>query len=84
MKKMLLTLGAALAIAATPIAIVSAQGFGYHGNQAQGDQVQLRTQDQTRLTTQDQARDRDQLRLHDCTDDGHTNYGDTYRYRASG
>lgn len=86
MKKMLLTASAVLAIAAAPVALVSAQGFGYHG-QAQGNQVQLRTQDQTHLTTQDQTRDRDQLRLHDGTGDRHANCdgtpGDMHRYRAS-
>lgn len=87
MKKMLLAAGAALAITVAPVALVSAQGFGYHGSQAQGDHIQLRTQDQTHLTAQDQTRDRDQLRLHDGTGDRHANCdgtpGDMHRYRAS-
>lgn len=87
MKKMLLAVSAALAIAAAPVAYASAQGFGMHnGQQAQGTQ-QVRAQDQTHLTAQDQTRDRDRLQLHDGTGDRHTNCdgtpGDMHRYHVS-
>lgn len=88
MKKMLLAAGVTLAIAAAPVAFVSAQGFSYHNGQAQGSQMQLHTQDQTHLTAQDQARDRDQLRLQDGTGDRHANCdgtpGDMHRYHVNG
>lgn len=83
MKKILLTASAALAIAAVPVAIVGAQGFGYHGGNAVGDQTQAQVQDKTSDRDQDQTR----LRLHDGTGDNHANCdgtpGDMHRYGAS-
>lgn len=56
MKKMLLTIGAALAIATVPAAIVGAQGNGYQGGNATGNQTQMQAQDQTGDKNQDQKR----------------------------
>lgn len=83
MKKMLLTIGAALAIATVPAAVVGAQGFGNHAENAMGNQTQTQARDQTQDHDQDQTR----LRLHDGTGDNHANCdgtpGDMHRYGAS-
>jgi hypothetical protein len=82
MKKMLLTIGAALAIATVPAAVVGAQGFGYQGGNAAGTQTQAQAQDQTGNNSQDQTR----LHLHDGTGENHANCdgtsGDMHRYGA--
>jgi hypothetical protein len=88
---MLLIAGTALAIAAVPVAAVSAMGNGYHGSFGSGDQVQLQTQDKTQQATQDAMHDmdRDQKRLHqqDGTGENHENCdgtpGDEHRYHGS-
>ncbi len=83
MKKMLLTIGAVLAIATVPAAVVGAQGYGYQGGNAAGDQTQTQLMDQTQARDQDQTR----LHLHDGTGDNHANCdgtpGDMHRYGAS-
>lgn len=87
MKKMLLGIGVAAALAITPVALVSAQGFSHMYGSGSGDQVRLHTQEQTQLVVQDQTRlatqDQTRLRLHDgtgenCDCDGPV--GDAHQY----
>jgi hypothetical protein len=86
MNKMLLTLGAVLAIAAVPAAVVGAQGFGFQYGDTTRDQTQTQVQDKTMDRVQDQTQTQTQLHLHDGTGDNHVNCdgtpGDMHRYGA--